>query len=177
MRFLEKISRIWDGDHLHRCWLFSWYLFWRCLIPLSSCSYFYNNKAGPDESHCAVLSCLLVSDSASSWTAALQVPWSMGILQGKNTVVGCHFLLQEIFPTQGLNPGLPHCNQILYQLSHKGSPRILEWGAYPFSSRSSWPRDQTGVSCTAGRFFTNWAIREAPESSIKWHWILLLLSC
>ena len=39
--------------------------------------------------------------------------------------------LQGIFPTQGSNPGLPHCRQILYQLSHKGSPRILEWVAYP----------------------------------------------
>ena len=41
------------------------------------------------------------------------------------------------FPTQGLNPGLPHCWRILYQLSHKRSPRILEWVAYPFSSSSS----------------------------------------
>ena len=38
-------------------------------------------------------------------------------------------LLQGIFPNQGLKPGLPHCRQILYQLSHKGSPRILEWVA------------------------------------------------
>ena len=41
---------------------------------------------------------------------------------GKNTRVGCHALLQGIFPTQGSNPGLPHCKWILYQLSHKGSP-------------------------------------------------------
>ena len=40
---------------------------------------------------------------------------------GKNTVVGCHFLLQKIFPTQGLNPDLPHCRQMLYRLSHQGS--------------------------------------------------------
>ena len=40
---------------------------------------------------------------------------------GKNTGVGCHFPLQGIFPTQGSNPGLPHCRSILYQLSHKGS--------------------------------------------------------
>ena len=45
--------------------------------------------------------------------------------------MGSHSLLQGIFPTQGLNPGLPHCRQILYQLSHKGSPRILEWVAFP----------------------------------------------
>ena len=40
---------------------------------------------------------------------------------GKNTGMGCHSLLQGIFPTQGLNPGLLHCRQILYSLSHHGS--------------------------------------------------------
>ena len=40
-------------------------------------------------------------------------------------------LLQGIFLTQGSNTGLPHCRQILYQLSHKGSPGILDWVAYP----------------------------------------------
>ena len=39
--------------------------------------------------------------------------------------------------------------------------RILEWVAFPFSRGSSWPRNRTGVSCIAGRFFTSWAIREA----------------
>ena len=66
--------------------------------------------------------------------------------------------------TQGWNPGFPHCRQILYQLSHKGSPRILEWVAYPFSSGSSRPRNQTRVS-HCRRFFTNWAMREARLSS------------
>ena len=37
---------------------------------------------------------------------------------GKNTRVGCHALLQGIFPTQGSNPGLLHCRWILYHLSH-----------------------------------------------------------
>ena len=69
-------------------------------------------------------------------------------------------LLQRIFPIQRLNPGLPHCSWILHQLSHKGSPSILEYIAYPFSSRSSWPKNWTGVSCIAVAFFTNWAIRE-----------------
>ena len=50
-------------------------------------------------------------------------------------------LLQGIFPTQGSNPGLLHCRQIIYQLSHKGSPRILDWVPYPFSRVSSWPRN------------------------------------
>ena len=40
----------------------------------------------------------------------LLCPWNS---PGKNTAVGCHFLLQGIFPTQGLNPGLPHCRQTL----------------------------------------------------------------
>ena len=39
---------------------------------------------------------------------------------GKNTGVGCHSLLHRIFPTQGLNPGFPHCRQILYQLQYFG---------------------------------------------------------
>ena len=40
----------------------------------------------------------------------------------KSTAVGCHFLRQRIFPTQGSNPGLPQCKQTLHRLSHKGSP-------------------------------------------------------
>ena len=71
-----------------------------------------------------------------------------------------HGILQA-FPTQGSNSGVPHFRQILYQLSHKGSPRILEWVAHPLSSGSSPPRNWTGVSWIAGRFFINWAIREA----------------
>ena len=42
-----------------------------------------------------------------------------------------------------------------------GSPRILEWVAYPFSSGSSWSRNRTRVSCIAGGLFTNWTIRVA----------------
>ena len=49
----------------------------------------------------------------------LYSPWNS---PGQNTGVGSLSLLQEIFPTQGSNPGLPHCGQILYQLSHQGSP-------------------------------------------------------
>ena len=77
---------------------------------------------------------------------------------GQNTGVVSLSLFQGIFPTQGWNTGLPYCRQILYQLSNKWSPRILEWVAYPLFSRSSWPRNRTRVSCIAGRFFTNWAI-------------------
>ena len=42
---------------------------------------------------------------------------------GKNTGVGCHALLQGIFPTQGSNPVLLNCRQILYQLSYQGKPK------------------------------------------------------
>ena len=72
-----------------------------------------------------------------------------------NTGVGSLSLLQGIFPTQESNWGLTHCRQILYRLSHEGSLRILEWVAYPFSGGSSQHRNQTGVSCIAGRFFTS----------------------
>ena len=80
---------------------------------------------------------------------------------GQNTIVDNHSLLQGDLPNPGSNPGLLHYGPILYQLSHKRSPRILEWVTYPFSSGPSWPMNRTEVSCIAGRFFTNWAIREA----------------
>ena len=88
----------------------------------------------------------------------LYSPWNS---PGQNARVGSLSLLQGIFPTQGSNPGLPHCRWIFYQLSHQGSPRRLEWVVYPFSSGSSRPRNQTRVSCTTGGFFTNWAVKEA----------------
>ena len=62
----------------------------------------------------------------------------------KNTGVGCHFFLQEIFPTQGSNLGLPHCRWILYHLTHQGSPRILEWVFFSFSRRTSQPAELPG---------------------------------
>ena len=82
---------------------------------------------------------------------------------GKNTGVGCHALLQGIFPTQGSIPALLHCRQILYCLSHQESPRILEWVAYRFSRGTSQPRNQTQVSCTASRFFISRAMQEIPN--------------
>ena len=87
-------------------------------------------------------SCSVVSDSLKP-----QGLYSPRNSPGQNTGVGSLSLLQGISPTQGSNPGLPHCRQILYQLNHKGSPRILEWVAYPFSSGSSWPRISTGIPC------------------------------
>ena len=77
-------------------------------------------------------SCSVVSNSLRPH--GLYSPWNS---PGQNTGVGS--LLQGIFPTQGLNPGLSHCRWIFYQPSHQGSPRILEWVAYPVSSVSSLP--------------------------------------
>ena len=63
-------------------------------------------------------SCLTLCNPMD-WSPLVLCPWDS---PRKNTRVGCHALLQGIFLTQGSNPGLPHCGQILYQLSHKGSP-------------------------------------------------------
>ena len=68
-------------------------------------------------------SCSVVSDSFlphGLQPTRLLHPWDF---PGKSTGVGCHFLLQKIFPTQGLNPGLPHCKQMLYRLSDQVSPQ------------------------------------------------------
>ena len=70
---------------------------------------------------------MLVAQSSDSATHGLQparllCPWNS---PGKNTRVGCHSLLQGIFPTQGLNLGLLYCRRILYQLSHQGSPCVM----------------------------------------------------
>ena len=92
-------------------------------------------------------SCLTLCDPMDPWNSP-----------GQNTGVGSYSLLQDIFPTHELNPGLPHCRQILSQLSHEGSPRILEWIAYPFPRGSSQPRNRTRVSSTAGDYLpTEWS--------------------
>ena len=59
----------------------------------------------------------------SIWTVAYQAPcpWDS---PGNSPGVDCHFFLQGIFPTQGSNPGLPHCTQTLYRLSHQGSQKV-----------------------------------------------------
>ena len=66
---------------------------------------------------CVMSDCL---QSYKLYTARLLYPWNS---PGKNTGVSSHSLLQGIFPTQGSNLGLPHCRQILYRLSHQGSPK------------------------------------------------------
>ena len=104
----------------------------------------------------------VVSDSL--WPHGIYSPWKS---PGQNTGVGSVSLLQGTFPTQGSNPGLPHCQRIFYQLSHSRSPRILEWVAYGFSRGSPQPRNPTGVSCIAGGFFTIWAMHASHFHSVQ----------
>ena len=64
-------------------------------------------------------SCLILRDPMDCSPSGSSV---RGDSPGKNPGVGCHALLQGIFPIQGSNPGLPHCRWILHHLSHQGSP-------------------------------------------------------
>ena len=88
-------------------------------------------------------------------------PWNF---PGQNTGVGSFSLLQGIFPTQGSNPGLPHCRQVL-GAEPQGKPRNTGVGSLSFSRGPSWPRNWCGVFCIAGGFFTSWALREAQLPS------------
>ena len=123
------------------------------------------------------------------WTVARQAPESWNF-PGKNTGVGCHFLLQGIFSAQKANPHLLHWQADSLPMSHQESlsrtlcypmdcsppgssvhgisqARVLEWVAISSTRGSSQPRDQTQVSHIAGRHFTIWAIREASITSPK----------
>ena len=90
------------------------------------------NSAFTDSSPCLWTRLCLVSQSCLTLCDPMDCgpPGSSvhGDSPGKNTGMGCHFLLQGIFPTRGLNPGLPCCRQILYSLSHQGSPLWLVGG-------------------------------------------------
>ena len=107
----------------------------------------------PPSSHVCLLvaqSCLTLCDLMDYSPSDSSV---YGILQSKNTGRGCQPLLQGIFLTQGLNPGLPHCRQIPYHLSHQGSHSAVRglWekshhvrGVEKESSRESQASEQEG---------------------------------
>ena len=100
---------------------------------------------------CLVIECAMHLVAQSCPTLCYPLDYSPpgssvhGDFSGKSTGVGCHALLQGVFPTQGSNPGLPHCRWVLYRLSHRGRPRILEWVAYPFSRGFPDPRIELSV--------------------------------
>ena len=113
-----------------------------CLEEVCETDWIQLNVSNPSGVLCLVTQlCLTLYDPTNCSPPGSSVH---GSSLGKNTGVACHALLQGIFPTQGLNPGLPNCRQILYHLSHQGSPRILEWVAYTFSRGISQPRNQPG---------------------------------
>ena len=94
---------------------------------------------------------------AQSWTrlkrlssSRIYSPWDS---PSQDTGMGSLSLFQGVFPTQ-VKPRSPALQVDSLKLGHKGSPRIPEWVAYPFSSRYSQPRNQTGFSYIAGRFFS-----------------------
>ena len=68
---------------------------------------------------------MILYDMMDCSPTRLPCPWDS---PGKNSGVGCHSLLQGIFPTQGSNLDLPHGRQILYHLSHQGNPNNMEFG-------------------------------------------------
>ena len=106
------------------------------------------------------INCLVASNSLQPWTVACQAPLSVEFFR-QEYWRGLPSSLQGIFLTQGSNPGLPHCRQILYQLSHQRSPKGA-WRVYQRRQTlkgehmgCSRPRNWTCsscVSCTAGRF-------------------------
>ena len=158
---------IWSGEARYRfpiCWLFTLKkdLLKKIFFMILFLQFYWDVI---DVHYCISLRHESESESGSVVSDSLRLhelssPWNS---PGQNTGVASRSLLQGIFPTQGSNPGVPLCRRILYQLSHNGRPRILEWVAQSFSSCSSWPRNRTGVFWIASRFFTNWAIREAPS--------------
>ena len=106
---------------------------------------------------------------ATPWTVALQAPLSMGFSR-QEYWSGLPCPLPGDLPNPGIEPRFPALQSD--SLHHQGSPRIVEWIAYPFCTGSSQLRNWTGVFCiAAGGFFTSWAIREAPKErqrTLKW---------
>ena len=102
---------------------------------------------------------------------------------GKNTGVGCHALLQGIFPTQGSTPGLLHWQMGSLTLAPPGKPHygLLEWVAMPSSRGSSQLRNRTQVSFTRSEFFIVWVMRTKNIlflfSNRKWEsWDISIMS-
>ena len=110
--FFWYVARLWHDSYYELNWAASKCVCWNPGFQYLMCC-------------CAMLSCPVLSNSL--WPEGLQLPrqlcpWDS---PGKNSGIGCHALLQGIFSTQELNPGLPHCRQILYQLNYQGSSTVL----------------------------------------------------
>ena len=77
-------------------------------------------------------------------------------------------------PNPGIEPRSPALHSYSLPAEPQGKSKSAEWVAYPFSRGSSQTRNWTGVSCSAGGFFTNWAIREAKQISLSHRFLMLL---
>ena len=106
---------------------------------------------------------LFVTPWAVACTRLLR-PWDF---LGKSTGVGRHFLLQGIFPTQGSNPGLPHCRQTLYHLSHQGSPTHVFTKV--ISSQYSFLGCSTGWFHFNNRSFKQILAEEPLSAQVLWN--------
>ena len=88
-----------------------------------------------------------MSDSGDLMDCSLPGSSVHEILQARINGVGCHFLLQGIFPTQELNPGLLHCRQIFSQLSYKGNPHnALDSGYTIVNKREFYPSRHSSLT-------------------------------
>ena len=122
----------------------------------------------------------VMSDSLRSH--GLYSPWNS---PGQNTGVDSLSFLQGIFPTQGLNPGLPHCRQILYQLSHKEN-----WTGSQFPPPGNLPDPgiKPASPVLAGGFFSAeppgkprieaiFICSDFGKSTLEWILLLIKMTC
>ena len=129
------------------------------------------------------VSCSVTSSSLwphGLWPTRLFCSWNS---PGKNTGVGCHSLLQGIFLTQGSNTGLLHCRQILYHLSHQGSPvnfgsaayyrtwMIFQYATYTFINITVLKLNEPGTDGS------NVALLIGESNSTSTFWIFQLWIC
>ena len=117
--------------HCNECTSVCWCVYMYTYIYISSCIFLMISFL-----------CLVAQSCLTPWTVACQAPLSMGILQVRILVWVAMPFSRGIFPTLGSNPGFPHCRQILYYLSHQGSP-IVKYRVY--SSKNSFIPSGTEV--------------------------------
>ena len=102
------------------------------------------------------------SHSVMSDSLRLHGPYSSWNSPGQNTGVGSRSLLQGIFPTQGSNPGLLHCRQILYQLSHQEAPIFYRKLAVIFSWVPPIHSALRGIRHVSAKVISGWTSYHVP---------------
>ena len=153
--------------------------------PIIFCVYLYDSPYITNLSPIFLIAGLVAKSCptlTTPWTATCQVPLSMGFSR-QEYWVGCHVLLQGIFPTQELNPGLLHCRQILYQLSYEGSPysslndnifrtpTVSDLPVYSFPLQlhvaykilACWPWIKPVPPALEAQSLNHWTVREVPS--------------